>query len=228
MKKLLALVLMLSLVASLTSTTFAAKKKKKHVKKVVAKKVVKKAVKKIVVPAKPAPWVPPAPAPVAPAPAPAPASAPAPSTGMGMSVGVNAGVSGGLTAIGGVLDYSTANILSGTKVRVGVDYLSGTNGADTSLKVVTAKVGALYALDMLKSAAMPVDWYVEGAVAVPVKVSGGSTGSYGLEAALGANYMIPDFGTINAQVGYSALKYGSAASGAAKGVLASVGYAYSF
>jgi hypothetical protein len=190
------------------------------------KKVVKKPVKKIVKPIK-KPVVKPIPAPVViPAPvAPAPVVKAAPAS-MGMSIGVNVGVSGGLTAIGGVLDYSTAGILSGTKIRVGVDYLTGSNLTDTNLKIVTAKIGALYALDMLKSAAMPLDWYLEGAVAVPVKESGGRSGSYGLEAALGANYMIPDFGTINAQVGYSALKYGGA--GAAKGVLASIGYAYSF
>ena len=228
MKKLIAFVIALSLIAGLAASTMAAPAKKKVVKKRV-KKIVKLVKKPVVKPIVKKPVVKPIPAPVViPAPvAPAPVVKAAPA-GMGMSVGVNIGVAEGLTAIGGVLDYSTASILSGTKVRLGVDYLTGTNGTDTNLKIATAKIGALYALDMLKSAALPVDWYVEGAVAVPVKVSGGRSGSYGLEAALGANYMIPDFGAINAQVGYSALKYGSVANPTPKGVLASLGYAYSF
>lgn len=225
MKKLIALVLAASLIASLTASSMAAAKvaKKKAVKKP-AKKVVKPVKKPA--PKKPAPvtpWVPPAPAPVAPAPAPAPAAA-----GMGMSIGVNVGVAAGLTAVTGVLDYSIASMIPGAKVRVGGDYLTGSNGSDSNLKIVTLKLGGLYALDMLKSSAVPIDWYIGGDVTVPVKVSGGKTGSYGLEAYIGGNYMIPDFGTINAQVGYSALKYGSTTSGAAKGVLATIGYAYSF
>ncbi|MEK7376400.1 MAG: hypothetical protein AABZ57_04465 [Candidatus Margulisiibacteriota bacterium] len=220
MKKLIAFVIALSLIAGLSASTMAAPAKKKKAVKKPVKKIVKP-IKRPVVRPMPSPVVTPTPA------APAPiAAAPAVTAGIGMCVGVNAGVSGGLTAIGGVLDYSTASILSGTKVRVGVDYLSGTNGKDSNLKIVTAKIGALYALDMLKSAAMPVDWYVEGAAAIPVKVSGAKSGSYGLEVAVGGNYMIPDFGTINAQVGYSALKYGGTSG--AKGVLVSLGYAYSF
>lgn len=171
----------------------------------------------------PVPVVTPSPAPIAPAPVAAPAAA-----GMGMTLGLNVGVSAGLTAVTGVLDYSISGIIPGAKVRVGGDYLTGSNGRDSSLKVVTLKLGGLYALDMLKSSAVPIDWYIGGAVMVPVKVSGGRTGSYGLEAYLGGNYMIPDFGIINAQVGYSALKYGSTTSGAAKGVLATIGYGYSF
>jgi hypothetical protein len=224
MKKLLALVLMLSLVAGLASTTFADAKDKKPAKKVVAKKLLKKkAAKKIVKPVKkaiPAPLVSPAPVPV-----PAPA-APAPSTGTGMSLGVNAGVDPSLSVIGGELDYSIASIIPDTKVLLGVDYLTGDNDIDTNLKIITAKVGAKYALTMLKSEALPVDWYVGGAFVVPLKVSGGRTGSYGLQAVIGATYTIPGFGGINAQVGYSALKYGGAS--AAKGVIATVGYVYSF
>jgi len=224
MKKLIALVLAASLIAGLTASTMAAPKKKvvkKPAKKVV-KPVKKPAPKKPAPKPAPAPWVPPAPAPVAPAPAPAAAA------GMGTTLGLNVGVSGGLTAITGVLDYSIASMIPGAKVRVGGDYLTGSNGSDSNLKIVTLKLGGIYALDMLKSSALPVDWYIGGAVAVPVKVSGGRSGSYGLEAYLGANYMIPDFGIINAQVGYSALKYGSSTSGAAKGVLATIGYGYAF
>lgn len=220
MKKLIALVLAASLIASLSASSMAAVAKKKVAVKKPAKKVVKPIKKAAPKKAPVTPWVPPAPAPVAPAPA------PAVSAGMGMSLGVNVGVSAGLTAITGVLDYSIASMIPGAKVRIGGDYLTGSNLNDTNLKVVTLKLGGVYALDMLKSSAVPIDWYIGGAVSVPVKVSGSMTGSYGLEAYLGGNYMIPDFGTINGQVGYSALKYGG--EGAAKGVLASVGYAYSF
>ena len=138
------------------------------------------------------------------------------------------GVKAGLTAISGNLDYSTAGILAGSKIRIGGDYLTGTNGVDSNLKVVTLKVDGIYALDMLKQPGLPVDFYVGGGALYAVKVSGGRSGSYGLEAFVGANYKIPDFGCLNAEVGYAALKYGSAAAGAAKGVEASVGYSYAF
>jgi hypothetical protein len=145
---------------------------------------------------------------------------------MGMTLGLNIGVSAGLTAVTGVLDYSIASMIPGAKVRVGGDYLTGSNGSDSNLKAVTLKLGGIYALDMLKSSAVPIDWYLGGAVMVPVKVSGSRSGSYGLEAYIGGNYVIPDFGIINAQVGYSALKYGGTS--AAKGVLATIGYGYAF
>lgn len=220
MKKLIALVLTLSLVAGVVASADAAAKK--VVKKKVVKKKVVKPVKKPVKPAPVTPWVPPAPAPVAPAPAAAPAAA-----GMGLSLGGNIGTKAGLTAISGKLDYSIASMLAGASIRVGGDYLTGTNGVDTNLKVVTLKLDGIYALDMLKQPGLPVDFYIGGGALYAVKVSNAFTGSYGLEAFIGANYKIPDFGCLNAEVGYAALKYGGKA-GAAKGVEASVGYSYAF
>lgn len=230
MKKLVALVLALSLVAGLSSVTLAAVAKKAAAKKVTKKKVVKKKVaKKVVKPApKPAaPWVPPAPAPVAPAPAPAPAVKAA---GMGLSLGGSVGLKAGLFDIAGILTYSTDSILSGTAVRLGVDYLAGTNpglSAD-SMKAINVSLGATYALTMLKSADIPIDWYVGANYVLPVKVNAGATASgWGADAILGGTYKIPDFGTICGELGYGVLKYESGKT-ALRGIDATVGYNYSF
>ena len=235
MKKLIAFVIALSLIAGLSASTMAApaKKKvvKKPVKKVAIKKPVKKPVKKIVKPVKkpivkpmPAPWVPPAPQPVAPAPAPK-AAAPA---GMGMSLGVKVGLSGGATGLIVDLDYSIASVLAGTKIRVGGDYLSGTNPTgNDSYKMSNLRLGLVYALDMLKSADMPINWYLTGSLLYPWKVNGGRTGQWGAEAAIGGNYMVPDFGCIYGEVGYAGIKYTSTQP-AIKGISAAIGYSYMF
>jgi len=237
MKKIFAILLSVALVASLSASSFAAaktvtkvSKKKVVAKKVVKKKVVKPAPKKIVPkPAIETPWVPPTPAPVAPAPAPTPAPA---SAGMGMSAGAKIGLTAGLFAVTGDLDYSLAGILPGAKARLSVDYVTGNNpnstaAIDNAMKSVDVKIGGTYALDMLKSAALPVDWYVGAAYILPVKVNGGRTGGYGYEAYVGGTYKVPDFGTIYGELGYAGLKYASGVA-ALKGVDASVGYAYSF
>lgn len=228
MKKLLALILSISLIAGLTTASMAAPAKK------AAKKAVKKAVKKVVKPAPkavapapqyeyqaPAPWVPPAPKAVAPAPA-----APAAEAGLGLTAGAKAGLSAGLMGIEGDLSYSLASIIPDTSVRVGGEYLSGTSGKD-SVKAINLKIGAAYALTMLKSPDMPVDLYVGGSFILPVKVNAGRTGTYGLEGFVGGKYLVPDLGVIFGEVGYAGLKYGKN-SAAAKGVSASVGYNYSF
>lgn len=229
MKKLLAIVLSISLIAGLTTATMAAPAKK-AVKKAPAKKAVKKVVKpaaKKAAPAPeapeyqaPAPWVPPAPKAVAPAPA-----APVAQAGLGLTAGAKAGLSAGLMGIEGSLSYSLASMIPDTSVRVGGEYLSGTNGSD-SVKAVALKVGAAYALTMLKSPDMPVDLYAGGSFILPVKVSVGRKGSYGLEAFVGGKYLVPDLGVLFGEIGYAALKYGGKS--AAKGVSASVGYNYSF
>ncbi len=231
MKKLLAILLSVSLIASLSTSSFAATKKKVSKKKpVVKKKVVKPAPKKIVPkPAIETPWVPPTPAPVAPAPAPTPAKA---SAGMGMSVGAKVGLTAGLFAVTGDLDYSLAGILPGAKARLSVDYVTGNNPnssatADNAMKSVDVKIGGTYALDMLKTAALPVDWYVGAAYILPVKVNAGRTGKWGAEAFVGGSYKVPDFGSIYGELGYAGLKYADGVA-ALKGVNAAVGYAYSF
>lgn len=228
MKKLIALVLALSLVAGLSASSFAAVKKvvkKTTVKKVVVKKKVVKPVPKKPVPVKPAPFVPPAPAPVAPAPAPAPKV-----EGMGMVLGVNAGLDAGLTGVAGNLDYDLSSIgAQGFKVRVGGNYISGTNPTgNDSMKAVSLKLGALYSLtDYLQGLGLPLTYYVGGAYVLPVKVDKSRTGKWGAELYLGVNYSIPDFGMINGELGYSALKY-TDTQPALKGVNLKIGYRYAF
>ena len=236
MKKLIAFVIALSLIVGLSASTMAAPARKKIVKKpvrkVAVKKTAKKTVKKIVKPVKkpvvkpmPAPWVPPAPQPVAPAPAP---KAPVPATGMGLSLGAKVGLSGGATGIIVDLDYSIASVIADTKIRVGGDYLSGTNPTgNDSYKMSNIRLGLVYSLDMLKSSDMPINWYVTGSLLYPWKVNAGRTGQWGAEAAVGANYMVPDFGSIYGEVGYAGIKYTSTQA-AIKGVSAAIGYSYMF
>ncbi len=176
------------------------------------------------------PWVPPTPAPVAPAPAPTPAKSSA--AGMGLSVGAKVGLTAGLFAVTGDLDYALDSILPGAKARLSVDYVTGNNPNSTAtidkpMKAVDVKLGGTYALDMLKTAALPIDWYVGAAYILPVKVNNARTGKWGAEAYLGGSYMIPDFGTVYGELGYAGLKYDATAA-ALKGVNAAVGYCYSF
>ncbi len=234
MKKLIALILSVALVAGLCGSTIAAPKKavKKVAKKVV--KPVKKAPAKAApkaAPAPAAPWAPPAPAPATtPAPAPAPTPAPAPvsssTTGMGITLGGNVGLDAGLMGVAGNLDYDLTGLgLAGAKVRVGGNYISGTNPTgSTNVKAVSLKVGAIYNVtEYLKVLGLPLTYYVGGAYLLPVKVSGGVTGKWGAEAYLGMNYMIPGMGEVNGEIGYGALKYSDAAA-ALKGVDLKVGY----
>jgi len=177
------------------------------------------------------PWVPPTPAPVAPAPAPTPARKAA-SADMGLSVGAKVGLTAGLFAVTGDLDYSLASILPGAKARLSVDYVTGNNPNETAtidnpMKAVDVKIGGTYALDMLKTAALPIDWYAGAAYILPVKVNAGRTGKWGAEAYLGGKYNVPDFGTVYGELGYAGLKYAEGVA-ALKGVNAAVGYSYSF
>ena len=168
-----------------------------------------------------------APAPAAPAPAPKAAPAAA---GMGMCLGVNAGLDAGLFGVAGNLDYDLAGIgAKGLKVRVGGNYVAGTNptGSD-DMKAISVKLGGLYDItDYLSALGMPLSYYVGAAYLLPVKVNAGRTGKWGAEAYLGANYNVPDFGTINAELGYGALKYAETAA-AHKGLDLKIGYSYAF
>ncbi|MEK7375627.1 MAG: hypothetical protein AABZ57_00465 [Candidatus Margulisiibacteriota bacterium] len=231
MKKLIASIIALSLIAGLSASTVAVPANKKAVKKPAKKivKVIKKAVKKLlkkpVVKPMPAPWVPPAPQPVVPAPAP---KAAAPAAGMGLSLGAKVGISGGATGVIVDLDYSIASVIAGTKIRVGGDYLSGTNPTkNDSYKMSNLRLGLVYGLDMLKSADMPINWYVAGSLLYPWKVNASRTGQWGVEVAIGGNYMVPDFGSIYGEVGYAGIKYASTQP-AIKGVSAAIGYSYMF
>jgi hypothetical protein len=176
-----------------------------------------------------------APAPVAPAPvaAPAPAAkaAMAPmEAGMGVCISVNGGLDAGLTGFAGNLDYDLSSMVAqGLKVRVGANYVSGTNptGSD-SVKAASAKIGAIYDVSSYLSAlGLPLSWYVGGAYLIPVKVNNSRTGKWGAEAYVGANYMIPEMGMVNVELGYGALKYADNQA-ALKGVDLKVGYGYSF
>lgn len=224
MKKLIAMVLSISLIAGITTSAISAPKKAapKPVKKVV--KPAPKPAPRVAPAPEPAPWVPPAPKPVAPAPvAPTDLGAQA----LGLTAGLKAGLSTGLTGIGGSLDYSIASMIPDASVRIGGEYLVGTNPTgNASVKAVSLKVGAVYALTMLKSPDMPVDLYIGGTFVLPLKVSGGGSG-WGADGFIGGKYMVPDLGVLFGEVGYSGLKYSSSAA-ALKGISASVGYNYSF
>ncbi len=173
-----------------------------------------------------APWVPPAPKPVAPAAEATKTAAPSKSTGL--SLGVKFGLSGGATGMIVDLDYSVSKFIPGTKIRVGGDYLTGTNpNGNDSYKISNLRLGLVYALDMLKSEDMPIDWYVTGSFLYPWKVNAGRAGSWGIEAAFGGNYVVEDFGCIYGEIGYAGIKYTSSQP-ALKAMSAAVGYSYLF
>ncbi len=172
----------------------------------------------------PAPWTPPAPAPVAKAPVVAePTSAPVVSKAMGIDL------TGKVGLVAGTLGYSINDILPGTKVVVGGSYVAGSNTTNSvDFKAVNLSLGATYAVtEWMTWSGIPGSWYVGGNFLLPVKVSASRTGKWGVEAVVGYNYMVPDFGTIVAELGYAGLKY-SDTDPAQKGVNLSVGYAYGF
>jgi len=96
-----------------------------------------------------------------------------------------------------------------------------------SYKMSNLRLGLVYSLDMLKSADMPINWYLTGSFLYPWKVNAGRTGQWGAEVAIGGNYMVPDFGSIYGEVGYAGIKYTSTQP-ALKGISAAIGYAYNF
>ncbi len=174
-----------------------------------------------------APWVPPAPKPISPAQESSKAKA-APVKNNGISLGAKIGLSAGATGMIVDLDYPISGLLSGVKIRVGGDYLTGTNpNGNDSYKISDLRLGFVYALDMLKSEDMPIDWYVTGSFLYPWKVNAGRTGSWGIDAALGGNYVVEDFGCIYGEIGYGGIKYASSQP-ALKAMSAAVGYSYLF
>ena len=70
-------------------------------------------------------------------------------------------------------------------------------------------------------------WYVGGAYLYPVKVNNARVGKYGLEAYIGTNYVIPEMGVINVELGYGALKYADDQP-ALKGIDLKLGYGILF
>ncbi len=151
-------------------------------------------------------------------------------TGRGISVLLNGGLDAGLVGWAGNFDYALSNPPNqGTKIRIGVNYISGNNptGNDT-VKVLSAKLGACYYITpFMPSIGVPLTWYVGGAYLLPFKVYNDRTGKWGVEAYLGANYDVPEMGTVNFELGYGALKY-AADQPALKGLDLKVGYGFVF
>lgn len=169
-----------------------------------------------------------------PAPAPLPAVViTVPNTkeaGRGVDIYVNGGLDAGLTGFSGNLDYDLSGLpAQGLKVRVGGNYISGTNpnGGDV-MKAGFGKIGAVYYITpYLPALGLPLTWYVGGAYLIPVKVNNGRTGVWGVEAYLGSNYNIPEMGVVNIEIGYAGLKY-SATQPGLKGIDLKIGYGIAF
>ncbi len=221
MKKVIAFVLGISLIAGLSASVHAAPARRKIVKPTPRK----------IVPVKPAPLEPettiPEPAPVVPAPAGTDGS-----KGFGLSIGAKAGLTAGIPGITVDMAYSLANWIPGAAARLSLDYLTGNNpnsaaAIDNPMKSVDLKMGATYALDMLKNPALPIDWYTGAAYILPVSVNGSRSGGWGAEAFLGGKHRISDAGNIYGELGYAGLKYASGVA-ALKGLNAALGYSHSF
>jgi len=153
--------------------------------------------------------------------------------GRGVALYVNGGVDAGLIGYAANLDYDLSGLPArGLKLRVGANYISGTNprGGD-SMQAACAKLGAVYYITpFMPDFGMSLSWYVGGAGLYPVKVNAGrsgQSGQWGVEAYLGTNLSIPEFGLVNVELGYSGLKY-TAAQPALKGLDAKIGYGLTF
>jgi hypothetical protein len=166
-----------------------------------------------------------------------PASAPvvikvpaAAEVGRGVAIYINGGLDAGLTGFAGNFDYDLSGLpVQGLKLRVGANYISGTNPTgNDSIEAVSAKIGAVYYITpYLPALGLPLTWYVGGAYLVPVKVNNTRTGKWGVEAYVGANYNIPEMGIVNVELGYSGLKYADSQP-ALKGIDLKVGYGIIF
>jgi hypothetical protein len=170
------------------------------------------------------------PAPVIVNPAPIVIINPPAQTGRGVGIYVNGGLDAGLIGFAGNLDYDLSGVVTqGLSARVGLNYVSGTNpSGNDSMKAVSAKLGAVYYITpYLPNMGVPLTWYVGGAYLLPVKVNAGRTGKWGAEAYLGANYVVPEMGTINFELGYSGLKYADSQP-ALKGLDLKIGYGILF
>jgi len=150
--------------------------------------------------------------------------------GRGVALYLNGGLDSGLTGIGANLDYDLSGLpAEGIKLRVGANYIAGANPRSSdSMKAVSAKLGAVYYITpYLPDLGLPMTWYVGGAYLYPVKVNNARVGKYGLEAYIGTNYVIPEMGVINVELGYGALKYADDQP-ALKGIDLKLGYGILF
>jgi len=171
-----------------------------------------------------------APAPIIVNPAPVVIINPPAKAGRGVGIYVNGGLDAGLLGFAGNLDYDLSGVLTqGLSARVGLNYVSGTNpNGNDSMKAVSAKLGAVYYVTpYLPNMGLPLTWYVGGAYLLPVKVNAGRTGKWGAEAYVGANYNVPEMGTVNFELGYSGLKYADSQP-ALKGLDLKIGYGMIF
>jgi len=146
-------------------------------------------------------------------PAPEPVMITVPNTeeaGRGVSLYLSGGFDAGLTGAAANLDYDLSGLpAEGLSIRIGANYVSGLNPRSSdNMQAASAKLGAVYYITpYLPDLGMPMTWYVGGAYLYPVKVNDARVGQYGLEAYLGTNYVIPEMGVVNLEVGYGALKY---------------------
>ncbi len=150
--------------------------------------------------------------------------------GRGVALYVNGGIDSGLTGFSGNLDYDLSGFpAQGLKLRVGANYVSGTNPTgNDDMKAVFAKVGGVYYITpYLPDFGIPLTWYVGSAYLIPVKVNNNRTGVWGVEAFIGSNYNVPELGVINVEVGYAGLKYSNDQS-ALKGMDLKIGYGIIF
>lgn len=158
------------------------------------------------------------------------ASAYVPPQKLGIIACASAGLNAGLKGVNGHIDYEIPSILPNASLRIGGNYIQGTNpsGGD-DIKAVSFKAGAIYGInEYVKSlAGLPLDWYVGGNVIIPVKVNKSRSGKWGGEAFVGSIYKMQDIGSIFGEIGYSVLKY-SDNQPALKGLLLNAGYSYSF
>ncbi len=203
--------------------------KKAAVKKPAKKAPVKKTVIKrtvIEIPSS-APWFPPAPAPVAHRTRPAASYA---DSGYS-SLNVKTGMTAGLFSAAAEMDWSISGMIPGAKVRIGTDFISGTNPrGNDNVRVLNMKLGGTLSINSIASRLrLPGDWYIGSTYMVPVKVNEARTGKYGVEAFIGGSSYIEGLGVLFGEIGYCGLKYvDSAAIPALKGLNINIGYGYVF
>ena len=146
----------------------------------------------------------------------------------GVSLGMKAGTNAGAFCFGGDVDYSVANIVKDTSVRLSLDYLSGKNPVDNDdYSIYNIKMGITYSFGILKSSGIPVDWYAGAGILLPIKVKKNRIGKWGAEIYGGGKYILSESRKIYVEIGYSGIKYADS-SPAIKGVLSTIGYSYSF
>jgi hypothetical protein len=153
--------------------------------------------------------------------------------GRGVAIYLNGGLDAGLTGFAANLDYDLSGLpAQGIKLRVGANYIAGTNPrGNDEMKAASAKLGLVYYITpYMPDMSLPLSWYIGSAYLYPVKVNNGRSGlagQWGVEAYVGANLNIAEFGIVNLEVGYSGLKY-AADQPALKGMDVKIGYGIIF